>query len=54
MAGTKVNFPDEDNWTWRTVDDRDMEDILADLFQDGLQVVDFERIIAKHNDNSVC
>ena len=30
-----------------------MEDILADLFQDGLQVVDYERIDAKHNENSV-
>ncbi|XP_020602111.1 HMG box-containing protein 1-like [Orbicella faveolata] len=52
MAGTKVNFPDENNWTWRTVGDLDMEDILADLFQDGLQVVDYERINAKHNENS--
>ena len=54
MAGTKVNFPDQNNWTWRTVGDIDMEDILADLFQDGLQVFDFERINAKHNENSVC
>jgi len=53
MAGTKINFPDENNWTWRTVGDLDMEDILADLFQDGLQVVDYERINARHNENSV-
>ncbi|XP_020602090.1 HMG box-containing protein 1-like isoform X1 [Orbicella faveolata] len=52
MAGTKINFPDENNWTWRTVGDLDMEDILADLFQDGLQVVDYERINARHNENS--
>lgn len=52
MAGTKVNFPDEDNWTWRTVGDINMEDILADLFQDGLQVVDYERIGPKYNENS--
>ena len=54
MAGTKVNFPDEDNWTWRTVGDINMEDILADLFQDGLQVVDYEGINAKSIDYSVC
>lgn len=55
MTGTKVNFPDEDNWTWRTVGDIDcMEDILADLFQDGLRVVDYERTNAKYNENSVC
>ena len=54
MAGTKVNFPDENNWTWRTVGDIDMEDILADLFHNGLQVVDYERIDAKHNESSVC
>ena len=54
MAGTKVNFPDEDNWIWRTVGDINMEDILADLFQDGLQVVDYERIGPKYNENSVC
>jgi len=53
MAGTKISFPDGNNWTWRTVGDLDMEDILADLFQDGLQVVDYERIDAKHNENSV-
>ena len=54
MAGTKVNFPHENNWTWRTVGDIDMENILADLFHNGLQVVDYERINAKHNKNSVC
>ena len=54
MAGTKVNFPDENNWTWRTVGDIDMENILADLFHNGLQVVDYERINAKHNENTVC
>lgn len=54
MAGTKVNFPDENNWTWRTVGDIDMEDILADLFHNGLQVVDYDRIDAKRNENSVC
>ena len=54
MAGTKVNFPDENNWTWRTVGDIHMENILADLFHNGLQVVDYERINAKHNENSVC
>ena len=54
MAGTKVNFLDENNWTWRTVGDVDMKDILADLFQDGLQLVDYERINAKPNESSVC
>ena len=54
MAGTKVNFPDENNWTWRTVGDIDMENILVDMFHSGLQVVDYERINAKHNKNSVC
>ena len=54
MAGTRINFLDENNWTWRTVGDLDMEDILADLFQDGLQVVDYERINVKRNENSVC
>ena len=48
LAGTKINFPDEDGWTWRTVGDIDMEDILADMFQDGLRVVDYERI------NTIC
>ena len=54
MAGTKVNFPDENNWIWRTVGDTDMEDILADLFHNGLQVVDYETINVKHSENSVC
>lgn len=53
MAGTKVNFPDEDGWTWRTVGDIDTEDILADMFQDGLQVVDYERINTKCDENGV-
>ncbi len=54
MAGTKVNFPDENDRTWRTVGDTGMEDILADLFHNGLQVVDYEGINAKHSQNSVC
>ena len=54
MAGTKVNFPDENNWTWRTVGDIDIEDILADLFLNGLQVIDYERINARHDENVVC
>ena len=42
MAGTKVNFPDEDGWTWRTVDDIHMEEISVDVFQDGLRVVNYD------------
>ena len=51
MAGTRVKFSDEDEWTWRTVDDIEMEEISEDLFQDGLRVVDFERI---NDEYSVC
>ena len=53
MAGTKVNFPDEDGWTWRTVGDIDMEGILADMFQDGLRVDDYEKSNTKYDENSV-
>ena len=53
MAGTKVNFPDDDGWTWRTVGDIDTEDILADMFRDGLRVVDYERINTKYDENNV-
>ena len=52
MAGTRVKFPDEDGRTWRTVDDIEM--VSEDIFQDGLRVVDFERINTKYDENSVC
>lgn len=55
MAGTKLSFPDEDGWTWRTVDDLDMDEISADMFQDGLRVMDYQRIEAKFDNNTtVC
>lgn len=54
MAGTRVNFPGEDGWTWRTVDDIEMEEVSGDMFQDGLRVVDYERINTKYDENSVC
>lgn len=53
MAGTKVNFPDEDGWTWRTVDDLDMEEMAADMFRDGLRVVDYQRVETKYDNSSV-
>ncbi|XP_058967982.2 HMG box-containing protein 1-like isoform X1 [Pocillopora verrucosa] len=52
MAGTKLSFPDEDGWTWRTVDDLDMDEISADMFQDGLRVMDYQRIEAKFDNNT--
>ena len=54
MAGTRVKFPDEDCRTWRTVDDIEMEEVSEDIFQDGLRVVDFERINTRYDENSVC
>lgn len=54
MAGTRIKFPDEDAWTWRTVDDIEMKDVSEDMFQDGLRVVDYERINTKYNGNTVC
>lgn len=53
MAGTKLNFPDEDGWTWRTVDDLDMEKMSPDLFRDGLRVVDCQRIETKYGNNTM-
>lgn len=55
MAGTKLSFPDEDGWTCRTVDDLDMDEISADMFRDGLRVMDYQRIEAKFDNNTtVC
>lgn len=54
LAATRINFPDEDGWTWKTVDDIGMEGISEDLFQHGLRVVDIERITRRHDENSVC
>lgn len=53
MAGTRVKLPDEDEWTWRTMDDVEMEEIPEDLFQDGLGVVDYERISTKYDDEFI-
>ena len=54
LAATRINFPDEDGWTWKTVHDIGMEGISEDLFQHGLRVVDIERISRRHDENSVC
>lgn len=50
MAGTKLSFPDEDGWI-----DLDMDEISADMFRDGLRVMDYQRIEAKFDNNTtVC
>lgn len=54
MTGARIKFPDENGQTWRTVDDIDMEEVSKEMFQDGLQVVDFERINTRYDENSVC
>lgn len=52
LATTRINFPDEDGWAWKTVDDIGVEGISEDLFQHGLRVVDIERISRRHDENS--
>lgn len=52
MAGMKIKLPDESGRSWRTVDNAEIE-ISQNVFQDGLRVVDFERINTNHDENSV-
>ena len=51
MAGTKVNFPDEDRCSG--VHGVEFDRLSCDMCLDGLQVVDYEMIDSKCNDNSI-